>query len=146
MTAPIVRNQIGAVAFSAYAAITSGSYSTGNRITVSGLATPNLLLADFRLTVVTFGAAPTAGAVQLIVVPRIAAGAAGPTPSAMLLPNLVYNFGPSIGPTNTGATFDMAVEKVPLPADSDVYIFNNATGQQINSGAILSYLAWSPGA
>ncbi|TCG09381.1 hypothetical protein BZM27_06160 [Paraburkholderia steynii] len=128
-------------------AIANNAYSNSAdklRIQLSAIGT-NYLLADFRLTSATFASAPTTGVIQLAKVPRDFSGNAGPTPSASMLATQIYTMGPAPSTGNASTSWVMSVDSVPLDADADYWVFNNATGVSLNSGWVLTYVPWSPG-
>lgn len=145
MTTPVIRVPGTALTPVTVSAITSGSpgyASTPMRITTSGLTPPNLLLADFRLTAITWGGTPSAaGAIQLFAVDRDFAGNIGPTPGANYLPRLVGSFSPQ--ELASGSPGIMSLNSVALSPDADYYVANNATGQTF--ACTLNCTPWSPG-
>lgn len=150
MGTPIVRNNVGsAVAVTSANAVASNAYANVAdrlRITTSSGGNLGALLADFRLTSVTFGAAPTAGAIQLYAVDRDGSGTAGPTPASTILPRLVGTFSPQPNTGNASTGWIMALNNVPLSPDCDYYLYNNGTGQSLSAGWVLTAQPWSPGA
>ena len=150
MATPIIRSVTGTAIARTFAnAVASAAFANSAdavRVQQSALSTPGLLLADVRLTSVAFGVAPIAGSVQLAVIPRDAAGNIGPTPTAAgIVPSKIYTFGPLIGASNTGLGWIMSIDSIPLNADSDFWLYNNATGQSIALGCVLTITPWSPG-
>jgi len=148
MPTPIIRNSATNLTVTAANAVANNAYANSAdklRVQQSTLSTTGLLLCDFRLTSVTFAAAPVTGALQLVIVDRDAAGNVGPTPVATLLPGRVYSLGPSPTTSNASTGWIMSVNNVPISADQDVWLFNNATGQSLNSGWVLTAMPWSPG-
>jgi len=145
MTAPILRNNVGsAVTVTTANAIANNAYAnSADKLRINN--TGNALLADFRLTGVTFAAAPVAGAVQLIAVDRDFSGNAGPTPSASML-GRIYPFSPQPSTSNASTGWVMSCNSVPLSADCDYWLYNNGTAQQIAAGCVLTAQPWSPGA
>lgn len=149
MTTPILRGNIGSV-FSVTAgnAVASGSYSvSGDKLAIDN--TTNLaLLADFELVLGSaFGAAPTAGAWQLVAVDYDLSGSnAGPTPSSTTpLPRFCGTFTPQPNTGSTSTTWKMRLNSVPLTAKTDYYIYNNGTGQTLATAWVLKAQCWSPG-
>lgn len=142
--AALVRTNIGsAVTVTTANSIVNNAYAnSADKLHIDN--TGNALLGDFRLTGVSFGAAPTAGVVQIVVVDRDFAGNAGPTPSSSML-GRVYSMTPSPSTSNASTGWVLACNSVPIPDDCDVWIFNNNTGQTIASGCTLSCQLWSPG-
>lgn len=112
-------------------AITSGSpgyASSAMRIQQSALSTPGMMLADFRLTSITWGGTPAAaGAIQLFAVDRDFAGNIGPTPGANYIPRLCGTFSPQ--ELASGSPGVMGLNNVRLSYDADYYVGNNQTGQ-----------------
>jgi hypothetical protein len=150
MTTPIIRSATATAVARTFAnAVASGAFANSAdalRIQQSALSTPGLLLADVRLTGVAFAAAPVAGSVQLAVIPRDAAGNQGPTPTATgIVPSKIYTFGPLIGAANSSTGWIMSIDSIPLNADSDFWLYNNGTAQQIAAGCVLTITPWSPG-
>ena len=144
MTTPITRVTVGSVV-----SHTNGSAVANNAYCVSGDAvriqnTSNALLADFRLTGVTFGTAPVAGCLQLAKAPRDLSGNIGPTPSATLVPTQVWTFGPVPAASNASTGWIMSIDSVPIDADADYWIYNNGTGYSLTA-ATIAYQLWSPG-
>lgn len=140
MTTPIIPIPVGSgVTYTLTAALTTTSFlNTGLRINVS-----TALLSDFRLPV-TGMTAPTAGALQLILVPRDFAGNAGGTPSATLLwPTRSFN--PLPVTSNAATAFTFSLDSVPIDRDCDVWLWNNALGVSVPSGSVLTYQLWTPG-
>lgn len=102
------------------------------------------LLADFRLTSVTFGTAPVTGALQLVAVDRDLAGNQGPTPSSTLRGRVVGSFSPQPAASNASTGWIMGINSVPLSPDADYWIYNNSTGVSL-SDCIITAQCWSPG-
>ena len=151
MSTPIIRSVTGTSITRAYAnTIATGAYCNSAdavRVQQSALSTAGLLLFDARLTGVAFSAAPTAGSVQLAVVDRDASGNIGPTPTANIIPNKIYTFGPLIGSSNASTGWIMGIDSIPIAADQDLWLFNNGTGVTMNIGSsmTLTVVPWSPG-
>jgi len=103
------------------------------------------LLADFRLTSVTFATAPVGGLVQLVLVDRKFDGTQGPTPASTLMPNRIYTFSPVPLASNASTGWTMGIDGVPLTADQDAWLYNNGTAYTLNSGWVLTAQPWSPG-
>lgn len=149
MTTPLLRTNIGSV-FSVTAgnSVSSGNYSvSGDKLAIDN-TTNNALLADFELVLgSSFGAAPTAGALQLVAVDYDLAGSnAGPTPSSTTpLPRFCGTFSPQPNTGSTSTTWKMRLNSVPLTAKADYYVYNNATGQTLATSWILKAQCWSPG-
>lgn len=143
MTA-VTRIAVGSpVAVTTTVAIANNAYSnTADKLRINN--TGGALLADFVLTGATFAAAPVAGIVQLVAVDRDGAGNAGPTPSASML-GRVYPFTPQPAAGNAATSWIMTCPRVPLSADTDYYLCNNSTAQQIAIGCTLTANLWSPG-
>lgn len=145
MPTPILRqNQGSAVVVNAANGITNNGYSNATdklRIQNTGGA----LLADFRLTSVSFAAAPTSGSLQLVAVARDFAGNAGPAPSSPMLGRVVGTFNPQHASGNSATSWVMGIDSVPLTEDCDYWIFNNSTGYTLNAGWVLTAQPWSPG-
>lgn len=147
MSTPIVRISGSNVSRPLANAIANNAYANtadALRIQQSALSIAGLLLADFRLTGVTFSAAPVAGSIQLVKVPRDAAGNQGPAPAATLLPYQIWTFGPMPNTSNALTSWIMVVDNVPLDADADYWLFNNGTGVNLTAGT-LTAMPWSPG-
>ena len=102
------------------------------------------LLADFRLTGVTFASAPVTGVLQLIRIDRDLAGNRGPTPSATLLGTPVGTFSPMPTTSNALTTWLMGINAVALSPDADYWLFNNGTAVSL-SAFTLTARCWSPG-
>ena len=149
MATPIIRTVTGtAVTKTGANAIANNAYANSAdalRIQQSALSTPGLLLADFRLTSVTFATAPVGGVLQLAKIPRDASGNIGPTPSATLVPTQIWTLGPIPAASNASTGWIMSVDSVPLDADADYWLFNNGTAYSLNSGWVLTATPWSPG-
>lgn len=103
------------------------------------------MLCDFRLTGVSFGTAPVAGSLQLVLIDRDAAGNQGPTPAATLVPARSYTLSPVPAASNALTGWIMSVNAVPISPDQDVWIYNNGTAQTLSSGWTLTAMPWSPG-
>jgi hypothetical protein len=149
MPTPIIRSVQGTALTRTFAnAVANNAYANSAdalRIQQSALSTPGLLLADFRLTSVTFATAPVGGVLQLAKVPRDAAGNIGPTPAATLVPTQMWTFGPTPAASNASTGWIMSIDSVPLDADADYWLYNNGTAFTLNSGCILTAVPWSPG-
>lgn len=152
MPTPVTRQTVGpAVSITGANAIASAAYAVAAdalRLVTSSGPNAGALLADFRLTRASgamFGAAPTAGTVQLIAVPRAFDGTPGPAPSASMLGRVVGTFSPSPATGNAATGWVMSIDSVPLPPDCDFFLFNNATGQSLSAGWTLTAQPWSPG-
>lgn len=145
MPTPILRNNVGSpIVVTTTVAIANNAYAnSADKLRINN--TGNALLADFRLTGVTFAAAPVAGAVMLVAVDRDFAGNAGPTPSAAML-GKVYPFDPKPASSNASTGWVMSCNSVPLSPDCDYWLLNSGTAQQIASGCVLTAQPWSPGA
>lgn len=145
MPTPIVRVPGTALTPVTVSAITSGTpgyASSAMHIQASALTPANLLLADFRLTSITWGGTPAAaGAIQLFAVDRDFSGNIGPTPGTNYIPRFLGTFSPQeLASSSPGV---MSLEKVALSADADYYVANNATG--VTFACTLNALPWSPG-
>ncbi len=112
---------------------------------VAGSDHPGALLADFRLTGVTFSAAPVKGALQLVRVDRDFAGNQGPTPSATLLGTPVGAFSPMPTVSNALTGWIMGIDSVALAPDADYWLLNNDTAVNVTA-CTLTAQCWSPGA
>lgn len=149
MPTPIIRSVTGTSVTRTFAnSVANNAYANSAdalRIQQSALSTAGLLLADFRLTSVSFGTAPVGGAVQLAKIPRDAAGNIGPTPSATLVPTQIWTFGPTPAASNASTGWIMSIDSVPLDADADYWLFNNGTAYTMASGMVLTAVPWSPG-
>lgn len=148
MPTPIIRNSGTNLTKTAANAVANNAYANSAdalRIQQSALSVAGLLLADFRLASVTFAVAPVTGSLQLVIVDRDAAGNIGPTPVSTLIPGRVYTLGPLPNTSNALTGWIMGVNNVPLAPDQDVWLFNNGTGQSLNSGWVLTAMPWSPG-
>lgn len=148
MPTPIIRNSGTTVTLTSANSVANNAYANSAdamRIQQSALSVPGLLLADFRLTSVTFGTAPVGGCVQLVKVPRNDAGSIGPTPVSTLLNLMVYTFSPTPAASNASTGWIMGIDSVPLDLDADYWLFNNGTGFTISSGWVLKAQPWSPG-
>ena len=152
MTTPILRNAIGSAVARTFAnAVANNAYANvadAVRLNpgVSGSNHLGALLADFRLTSVTFASAPVVGALQLIRVDRDFAGNIGPTPSATLLGTPVGTFSPQPTTSNASTGWIMGLDNVALTPDADYWLLNNGTAVSLNSGCVLTAQCWSPGA
>jgi hypothetical protein len=146
MPTPILRDLIGAVqTLTAANAIANNAYANAADkfiIDNTGLA----LLADFSLSPV-FAVAPVAGVIQLFAVDWSldATPVAGPTPSATMQPRLIGSFDPQPKASSTATTWIMQLNAVALSAKTDFFLYNNGTGQSINTGWVLKAQLWSPG-
>ena len=140
MSTPIIPIVVSsAVTYTLASALTTGSFlNTGLRINVS-----TALLADFRLPVTGMTAA-VAGVLQLILVPRDLSSNAGGTPTASLIWK-PRSFDPAPATSNAATAFTFSLDAVPIDRDCDVWLYNNALGQSIPSGSVLSYQLWTPG-
>ena len=149
MATPIIRTVTGtALTKTGANAIANNAYANSAdalRIQQSALSTPGLLLADFRLTSVTFATAPVAGCIQIAKIPRDASGNQGPTPSATLIPSQIYTLSPIPAASNALTGWIMSYDSVPLDADADYWLYNNGTSYSLNSGWVLTAVPWSPG-
>ncbi len=144
MPTPILRNNVGsAIAVTTTVAIANNAYAnSADKLRIQN--TGNALLADFRLTGAVFAAAPVTGSVQLVAVGRDFAGNAGPAPSASMI-GKVYSFSPQPTTGNVSTGWIMGCDSVPLAPDTDYWLYNNGTGQQIALGCTLTAQPWSPG-
>jgi hypothetical protein len=139
--ATIVRTNVGsATTYTLTGALATGTFVNAGRLNVG---TGGPLLVDLTIPV-TGMTAPVAGALQAVIVPRDAAGNAGGTATATLLWP-AYTFNPAPVASNAATAFTFSCLSVPLPADCDVWLYNNALGQNIPSGSVLNMQAWSPG-
>lgn len=151
MPTPLLRNAVGtAVQVTTANAVANNAYANvADRLRlnpgVGGSGHAGALLADFRLTSVVFGAAPTTGALQLVAVDRDTAGNAGPTPASTILPRPVGTFTPSPTTGNASTGWIMAINAVALSPDADYYLYNNGTGVSLGAGCVLTAQCWSPG-
>lgn len=141
-----LRQNVGSVISVTHgSSITNNSYSaSGDKLTIDNAAN-KAFLADFELQA-TFSTAPTLGAVVLVAVDYALNNTlAGPAPSATMRPRIVGTFSPSAISSNTQTSWCMRINAVPLTTKTDFYVLNNATGQTISSGAVLSAQVWTPG-
>jgi hypothetical protein len=145
MTTPIVREAGTNVAITGANAIATSTYANAaDKLRIQN--TNNWLLADFRLTGVTFGAAPVQGSLQIAKVPRDFAGNPGPVPvNASMVPLQVYTLGPTPGAGNAATGWVMSADAVPLDPDADYWLYNNNTAQTLAAGWTLTAQPWSPG-
>ncbi len=149
---PIIREAQGAPVQITAANMPASSLATNTisgaitRITASSFN--NAMLLDAWISG-SFGTDPAgAGALQLIVVPRSLSGDQGPVPTAATA-RLVYSA--EIGSTgNTAKVFSF--ERIPLPVDCDLYLYNNNSGYTLTytnsmNGSAYAFQAqpWSPG-
>ena len=145
MPTPLLRDVIGSnIVVTAVNAVANNAYANSAdklQINNTGLA----LLADFRLTSVTFATAPVGGALQLFAVDRDFSGNAGPTPAGTLLARYVGTFTPSPTTSNASTGWIMGINSVPLSANTDFWLYNNGTAFSLNSGWVLTAQLWSPG-
>lgn len=111
---------------------------------VSGAGELGALLADFRITSVTFSAAPTTGVIQLVAVDRDLSANAGPTPASTMRPRLIGTFSPQPQTSNASTGWIMSLNSVALSPDADYYLYNNGTGVNLTA-AVLTAQCWSPG-
>lgn len=133
MATAATRINIGsAVTLTTGASIASAAYSAAGQRLQNTEGAP---VADFTLTGVTFAAAPVAGAIRLAIVDRDTSGNAGPTPSAALVPR-TYVFDPRSSTGNGSTGWIMSCLRVPISPDCDFWLYNAATGQSLNSGAV----------
>ena len=143
MSTPIVRipgTALTPVSVSSFGTNTYGS--SAMRIQASGLTPANALIADFRITSITWGGTPTAGSsIQLVAVDRDFSGTQGPTPGANYIPRLCGTFNPL--ELASGSPGLMGVNAVALSPDADYYLYNNATGTTFVG--TLSCTPWTPG-
>lgn len=135
MMAAATRVNIGsAVTLTTGASIASNAYSaTSSRLQ----NTEGAPVADFTVENVTFAAAPVAGAIRLAIVDRDTSGTQGPTPSASIVPR-TYPFDPQPATGNTSTGWVMSCNRVPISPDCDFWLYNAATGQSLNSGAVVT--------
>ncbi len=145
MPTPILRNNVGSpIIVTAANSVANNAYAnSSDKLRIQNIG--NALLADFRLTSVTFNAAPVVGNMAIVAVDRDFAGNAGPTPAATIL-GKVYHFTPGPSTSNTSTGWVMACNNVPLSADCDYWLFNNGTLVSLNTGWVLTAQPWSPGA
>ena len=146
MATPLLRDLIGAViTVTAANAVANNAYANvADKLQIDN--TTNLaLLADFRLTSITFATAPVGGALQLVAVDRDLANTAGPTPSATLLARFVGSFNPQPAAGNASTGWIMSLNSVALTANTDYWIYNNNTLFALNLGWVLKAQCWSPG-
>lgn len=145
MTTPITRNNIGSpVTVTTANTIANNAYANAaDKLRINN--TGGAMVADFRLTGLSFGSAPVAGIVQIVAVDRDFAGNAGPTPSSAMV-GRVYSGSPSPSAGNASTGWIVSWERIPISADADYWLFNNGTGQQISAGCTLTAQPWSPGA
>jgi hypothetical protein len=145
MTTPIYRQNASALTPVTFSAVASGSpvYSSNAlRVQQSALSVPGALMADFRLTSITWGGTPASGgSIQLVAVDRDFSGIAGTAPDATHLPRLVGTFSPI--ETASASPGVMALNAVALSYDTDYYLANNGTGQTFTG--TLNCLPWTPG-
>lgn len=133
MATAATRVDIGsAVTLTTGASIASNAYSAAGQRLQNAEGAP---VADFTLTSVAFATAPVAGAIRLAIVDRDTSGNAGPTPSAALVPR-TYGFDPQPSTGNSSTGWIMSCNRVPISPDSDFWLYNAATGQSLNSGAV----------
>lgn len=142
MTTPIVRIPGTALSTVAISAIANNAYgSSSMRVQASALTPANALLADFRLTSITWGGTPPGGQIQLVAVDRDFAGTAGPTPGANYQPRVCGTFTPrELTSSSPGV---MALNAVALSPDADYYVYNNGTTQTF--AATLNCQPYTPG-
>ncbi len=109
-------------------------------------STNRALMVEFEVDL-TFGAAPVAGSVQLYKMDWDIAGAnQPPAPGTTLIPQFVGSLSPQFTTGNTVLTFKLRSGPIALkPGKSDFYLANNATGQSISSGAVITAQVYSPG-
>lgn len=146
MTA-ILRNNVGTVfTLTTANAIASAAYAVAaDKLTIDN-SSNKALLVDFELYPAAFATAPVAGAIQLIAVDWSLDGTtAGPAPTATLLGRLIGIFNPMPAASNASTQWRMSLDSVALGNKVDYYLFNNATGQSLASGAVLKAQCWSPG-
>jgi len=147
MSTPIVRDSGSNIVVTSAHAIANNAYA--NSADVMNISQASIgtayLLADFRLTSVTFATAPVGGVLQLAKVPRDLSGNIGPTPSATLVPAQVWTFGPMPAASNASTGWIMSIDSVPLDPNADYWVYNNGTGYSLNSGWVLTAQPWSPG-
>lgn len=148
MTTPIIRvNAASVITVTGANSIANNAFANSAdvmRLQQSAMSIP-ALLADFRLTSVTFSTAPVTGLLQLAIVDRDLSGNIGPTPSATLMPTRIYTLGPIPLASNTSTGWIMGVDGIPLTQDQDVWPYNAGTGYTLNSGWVLKAQPWSPG-
>lgn len=113
------------------ASVASLTYSSPQRLQ----NTEGAILADFTVTGVTFGAAPTTGSLMIAIVARDGAGNPGPTPSASMLPK-IYPCSPQPASGNSSTGWIMSCERVPIPPDCDFYLYNASTGQSLSAATV----------
>lgn len=148
--ATIIRTNVGTTVSRTYAnAVANNAYSNSADVIrlnpgVAGSNHLGALLADFRLTGVTFASAPVTGVLQLVRVDRDLAGNQGPTPSATLLGTPVGTFSPMPTTSNTLTGWVMGINAVALSPDADYWLFNNGTAVSL-SACTLTAQCWSPG-
>lgn len=146
----ILRSAVGSAVTRAFAnAVANNAYANAAdaiRLNpgVPGSDHLGALLADFRLTGVTFASAPVTGVLQLVRVDRDFAGNQGPTPSATLLGTPVGTFSPMPAASNALTSWIMGIDAVALVPDADYWLFNNATAVSL-SACTLTAQCWSPG-
>lgn len=154
MPTPIYRQQQGSTLWVAAASMPASTLTnnsiTGSAVTrIQSVASySGALLLDLWLSG-SFGTDPAgAGALQAIIVARSPDGVQGPTPTAATARN-VYSFAP--GGTTTSAKV-YAIERIPVPLDCDIWLYNNATGQTFtytntmnSSASAFGAILWTPG-
>jgi hypothetical protein len=135
---------------------TNPSVTTNNSITNNSAAigtdglninnTSYMWYADFFLTC-TFSAAPVTGNIQLIEIPRNGGTQQSWTLSSgyPTIQGIIRNFSPQPLAGNVLTTMTFEIGQILINQNSDYYIFNNATGVSMNSGAVLSAQLYTPG-
>lgn len=154
MPTPIYRQQQGSTLWVAAASMPASTLTnnsiTGSAVTrIQSVASySGALLLDLWLSG-SFGTDPAgAGSLQAIIVARSPDGVQGPTPTTSIARN-VYTFAQAPNAT-TGKVY--AIERIPVPLDCDIWIYNNGTGQTLtytntmnSSAAAFGAILWTPG-
>ena len=141
----ILRQEVGSeLSVTAANSVATAAYANSADALRINNGTNKALLADFRLTSVTFATAPVSGAIQLYAVDRDFAGNAGPAPSATMRGRLVGSFDPQPAASNASTGWVMSLNNVAISEDADYWIYNG-TGYTLNSGWVLKAQCWTPG-
>lgn len=154
MPTPIYRQQQGSTLWIAAASMPASTLAnnaiTGSAVTrIQSVASySGALLMDLWLSG-SFGTDPAgAGALQAIIVARSPDGVQGPTPVAATARN-VYTFAQA--PQSTSGKV-YSIERIPVPLDCDIWLYNNATGftftytnSMNTSAAAFGVQLWTPG-
>ena len=147
MPANISANLVGSVVTVTTAnAIANNAYAVAADKMTLDWASTNGLLVNFTLNA-TFGAAPTAGTIQLIAVDWSldTTPIVGPAPLSSLLGRLVGSFTPQPSTGNASTSWRMSLNDIRLNNKTDYYLFNNGTGQSLSASSVLKAQVWTPG-